>query len=87
MNDEARHKRLLMRASRRGTKEMDLVLGRFAKDRLAHMDTQALDAFEALLSLNDHDLYAWISGTMAPPAPHQELIGEITRHFQAQHGI
>ena len=37
---EVRLKRLTMRSWRRGTKEMDLVLGPFADARLAAMPTQ-----------------------------------------------
>lgn len=59
---EARHKRLLMRAHRRGTREMDLILGPFAAAHLAGMSSDELDRFEALLDENDQDLYAWIAG-------------------------
>jgi len=57
-----RLKRLKMRSWRRGTKEMDLILGPFADERLADLDPEMLDQFEALLSENDHDLYRWVSG-------------------------
>lgn len=59
---ENRLKRLKMRSWRRGTKEMDLILGPFADERLTDLDPEMLDQFEALLSENDHDLYRWVSG-------------------------
>lgn len=74
---EARVKRLHMRSMRRGTKEMDLILMRFAAARLAQMDGPALDAYEALLSENDQDLYQWVSGQAEAPGEHAALIGEI----------
>ncbi|ETX28412.1 succinate dehydrogenase assembly factor 2 [Roseivivax isoporae] len=74
---EIRLKRLTMRSSRRGTKEMDLILMRFAAQRLTEMSDDALDRYEALLQENDQDLYAWISGQSAPPEHYAGLIGEI----------
>ena len=42
---EARLKRLAMRSWRRGTKEMDLILGPFADARLGGMSAEALDRY------------------------------------------
>lgn len=66
--DDARRKMLLHRARYRGFKEADLVIGGFAASALAGMSERELDAFEAILSLNDHDLYAWVTGASEPPA-------------------
>ncbi len=71
--EAARLRKLGIRAWRRGTKEMDLILGAYADARLGSMDAAALDAFEALLEVGDTDLYAWISRDCAPP-PHAELV-------------
>ena len=76
---ETRLKRLRMRSWRRGTKEMDLVLGGFADRALDGLDPAALDLYEALLSENDHDLYAWVSGRETPPAPLAPMIETIAR--------
>ena len=77
---EARLKRLRMRSWRRGTKEMDLILGPWADARLAGLDGAALERFEALLEENDQDLYAWVTGQAAAPAPLAPLIDEIGAH-------
>ena len=78
MDEANRIKRLTMRSWRRGTKEMDLILGPFADARLAGMDADQHDAFEALLDQNDHDLYAWIlaisRGDKAPAPQHLQAI-------------
>ena len=74
---ETRLKRLALRASRRGTKEMDLILMRFADEALRSLDGPALDAFERLLEENDQDLYAWITGQAPTPAAHGPMIGRI----------
>ncbi len=74
---DIRLKRLTMRSMRRGTKEMDILLMRFAEARLATMEPEALDAYEALLDENDQDLYQWISGQRPAPAAHAALVAEI----------
>lgn len=82
--DEARLKRMKMRSWRRGTKEMDLILGPFADARLAAMDGAALDAFDALLGENDQDLLPWILGQVAPPAAHAVLVAELGAFARAR---
>lgn len=75
---ESRLKRMKMRAWRRGTKEMDLVLGPWADTHLEGLSAERLDQFEALLSENDQDLMAWIFG-QAPVKPQiAPLLDEIT---------
>ncbi|MEM9524673.1 MAG: succinate dehydrogenase assembly factor 2, partial [Pseudomonadota bacterium] len=52
-----RLKRMRMRSWRRGTREMDLILGPFADAHLVGMTPQALDLFDRLLCENDQELY------------------------------
>lgn len=66
-DDKNRRKRLLFRASHRGFKEADLILGGFAAEAVATMSEAELDAFEALLAQPDHDLYLWITGKREAP--------------------
>lgn len=80
MNDDAPLRRLRMRAWRRGTKEMDLILGPYADARLADMDASARERFEALLQENDQDLYQWVTGARPAPGRFAELIAEIGAH-------
>lgn len=77
---ENRLKRLAMRSHRRGTKEMDLILGRYADDRLRSMDSAGLDVYEALLEENDQDLYQWVTGQVAPPHRFQDIVETVARH-------
>lgn len=76
---ETRLKRLHIRSWRRGTKEMDLILGPFADTGLADLDGALLDAYEALLDENDWDLYYWISGARETPEAHRPMIERIRR--------
>jgi antitoxin CptB len=79
---DTRLRRLRMRAWRRGTKEMDIVLGPYADAELAAMPPDALDAFEALLDEADQDLMRWVLGQDAPPPAHAPLIAAL-RAFAA----
>src|SRR5262245_18111922 len=54
---ETRRRRAAYRATHRGTKEMDWVLGRFAERALAGMAGGRLAAFEELLGLPDPVLH------------------------------
>ncbi len=76
---EARLKKLRMRSWRRGTKEMDLILGPFADRNLAALDPDVLDRFAQLLNENDQDLYRWVTGAEPAPAPFGSLIARIAR--------
>ena len=63
-----RRKKLRFRAWRRGFREIDFILGRFADERLADLDEAGLDAFEALMHAPDGPVYDWITGQAPPPA-------------------
>ena len=74
---EARLKRMRMRAWRRGTREMDLILGPHADRHLGTKDEAALALFEAVLGEADHDLYAWVTGREAAPARYAPLLDQL----------
>ena len=83
---QTRLKRLKMRSMRRGIKEMDLILSRFADDCLSHMTPDALDTYEDFLQENDQDLYQWVSG-QRPSAPQfQALVEDIKAHISSRPG-
>lgn len=74
---EHRIKRLKMRSMRRGIKEMDVILQPFAEANLGAMEEADLALYDDLLSENDHDLYQWVSGQIAPPQTYASLIDRI----------
>lgn len=82
---ETRLKRLKIRSWRRGTREMDMILGPFCDDCAADLDDETLDTYEALLSENDQDLYAWVSGRDAPPDTLAGLLDIIRAHAAETH--
>jgi antitoxin CptB len=64
---DQRRRRILFRAWRRGVREMDLVMGRFADAHLDLMGEVELAEFERLLDLPDPQLFAWVVGAEPPP--------------------
>ena len=82
--DEARLKRMAMRSWRRGTKEMDLVLGPWADAHLAMLDARRLAVYDRLLEENDQDLMAWILGQGQAPAEIAPLLAEIADYARAR---
>ena len=63
-----RRKRLLFRCWHRGTREMDLILGRFADAEIADLPDGDMAELERLLEVPDPDLYAALTGDK-PLAP------------------
>ena len=59
---DARRRRILFRAWRRGMREMDIVMGRFADAQLPEMSDADMDEFERLLDAPDPSVLAWITG-------------------------
>jgi antitoxin CptB len=80
---DTRLKRLKIRSWRRGTKEMDMLLGPFADGALHDLAEPDLDAYEAMLHENDQDLYAWISGAVPMAPAHAAILARVA----AFHGI
>ncbi len=66
---DERRKRLLFRCWHRGTREMDLILGRFADAEIANLGEDELAQLERLIEVPDPDLYAAVTGDKTLPAP------------------
>ncbi|MEE2877478.1 MAG: succinate dehydrogenase assembly factor 2 [Pseudomonadota bacterium] len=64
---EERQRKLKFRASRRGFREMDLIMGQFANQHIADMTEDELSEFERLLATPDWEVYAWIVGSKPVP--------------------
>jgi antitoxin CptB len=65
--DHTRRRRLLYRATHRGSHECDLLIGGFVARRIATLDAAALDALETLMDLPDSDLADWLTGRLPIP--------------------
>ncbi|PPB80161.1 antitoxin CptB [Albidovulum inexpectatum] len=83
---ETRLRRMRMRCWRRGTKEMDMILGPYADAHLAGMNDEELDLLDDLLNENDQDLYRWVSGVDRAPARFAALIARLSDFAGTRHG-
>lgn len=81
-----RRKRLLFRCWHRGTREMDLILGRFADAEIATLSDVELSLLEQLIEVPDPDLYAALTGDrMLAPEYHTALFERIKARRAVDH--
>ena len=78
-----RRKRLLFRCWHRGTREMDLIIGRFADAHLAELSDAELAELERLIELPDPDLYAALTGARSLPEALTGQVFERMKSFRA----
>ena len=65
--DQTRRRRILFRATHRGTYENDLLIGGFVRARLDGFTESELDALEAVMDLPDAVLADWLTGRQPIP--------------------
>jgi antitoxin CptB len=78
-----RRKRLLFRCWHRGTREMDLILGRFADAEIVALALDELGQLERLLEIPDPDLYAALTGERTLDPAYAGALFERIRAFRA----
>jgi antitoxin CptB len=78
---DERRRKLLFRAWRRGVREMDLIVGRFADAHIAMLDAAALEEFERLIEVPNAALYAWVIGAERVPADYDTAVLAKLRAF------
>ena len=77
-----RRKRLLYRCWHRGTRERDLILGRFADAQIALLDDAELADLERVIEAPDPDLYAALTGNTLPAAEFAGVLFERIKSFR-----
>jgi antitoxin CptB len=78
-----RRKRLLFRCWHRGTREMDLILGRFADAEIAGLSDGELAELEHLIEVPDPDLYAALTGDKPLSSEYASALYDRVRAFRA----
>ncbi|MEM7173471.1 MAG: succinate dehydrogenase assembly factor 2 [Pseudomonadota bacterium] len=81
MTLEKRRKRLRFRAWHRGTKELDLLFGKFVDRSLEDLDETQMDQIEELLSLPDPLVYQWLTKKAIPPPEYDSDLLKRMIHF------
>jgi antitoxin CptB len=82
---DLRRKVLLWRANHRGTKEMDVLLGGFARDNIDSMQPSELDELERLIDVPDPELMSWITGEAAVREEYRNPITERLLAYRVRH--
>ena len=80
---DPRRRRLLYRATHRGTQETDLLVGSFVARHLSRFTADQLDELETLLELPDTDLADWLTGRQPIP---RDLDHGLLRRMRAEAG-
>ncbi len=75
-------RRLRYRSWHRGTREADLILGRFADAHLADFTAGQLDRYGALLEKSDPDIYDWLTGRVPVPAAVDNDVFRLLKEFK-----
>ena len=70
-SDTIRRRRILFRATHRGTFENDILIGGFVRARLDRFTAAELDALEVVMEIPDVLLADWLTGR-APIPPGQD---------------
>lgn len=79
-----RRKRILYRATHRGTKEADFVVGGFFRENAASIPDAKLDEADALLDVADLDLMDWLMGRLPTPEIwNGSLFDDLLAHYRA----
>ena len=74
---EIRRKRLLWRATHRGIKEMDLILGGFVEKNLGSFSEAEIAELERIMEIPDQDMLSW--ATEQADVPQEQASPLLTR--------
>ena len=77
MSIKVDRKRLSIRSWRRGTKELDLILGQFSDKNLKELKISELKLYEKFLSNDDYLIYNWLFNKEDSPKIFKSLIKRI----------
>ncbi len=83
---DARRRRIHFRAWHRGTREMDLLMGRFVNAELGALPEEHLDDLELLMEAPDRDVFSWLSGEIETPGNYDTPVFRQVRAFHTHDG-
>lgn len=80
---DIKRKRLIFRSWHRGTREIDLMLGKFANTHLPQFDARQLALYDRFLNNSDPDIFNWMTGQEpVPPAEDNDVISLMQKFFK-----
>ena len=78
---DQRRRKLLFRSWHRGTREMDLIMGRFADATIEQLAEEEIGELERLIEAPDPELLAWITGEADVPPNYDTALFRRLRDF------
>lgn len=81
---DMRRRRAMWRATHRGTKELDILVGRYATAMLPAMAGASLDLFEDFLAVTEADLQRWL---LTPGATAEQKFANLVSAMRRFHGL
>ncbi len=79
-----RKKMVLPQLAIAGTREIDLLLGRFADAHMAGSDEEKLGLYDRFLNNSDPDIFNWISGQEPLPPAEDNIVVRLLLDFYKQ---
>ena len=79
---EKKIKKLIFRSMHRGTKEMDIILGKFANKYLHNFSDDELNEFAAILEIPDDILFNWYMKKSNIPEIYKTKILKLIMNFK-----
>ena len=76
------NKKLKMRSWRRGTKEMDLILGQFADKNIDNLSETDLFSYKELLKCDDHQIYNWVLSKEKIPENYKRIVSFVKKSLE-----
>ena len=76
------NKKLKIRSWRRGTKEMDLILGQFADKNIDNLSEKDLFSYKELLKCDDHQIYNWILCKEKIPENFKKIVSFVKKSLE-----
>jgi antitoxin CptB len=81
---DPRRRKVLFRSWHRGTREMDLIMGRFADVHIGGFSDAELDDFERLIEVPDRDLFAWVTAKADTPGNYDTAVFRALKAFHSE---
>jgi antitoxin CptB len=83
-NISIKRKQLLFRSWHRGTREIDLMLGKFADSHVPGFDEAQLALYDRFLNNSDPDIYNWLTGQEPLPPAEDTVVTRLLLDFYKQ---
>ena len=83
---DPRRRMVLFRAWHRGTREFELLTGRFADAQIGELSEAEVDDFEKLIEVPERDLIGWITGNLVTPENYDTSVWRKMKAFHKPTG-